>query len=195
MPRKRRSTPAGTATATVHSVERMILLVRGRKVMVDTDLAALYGVETGALNQAVKRNRARFPKDFMFTLTRREGQRLRSLRSQFVILKRGAHLKYAPYAFTEQGVAMLASVLKSERAIAVNIAIMRAFVHLRQILTAHRNLARRLSELERTYDGKFAVVFDAIRQLMAEPPYERRPRIGFIVDAASSGGRVRGIRG
>ena len=171
-------------------VEGMILLVRGHKVMLDRDLAALYGVETKALNQAVKRNSDRFPEDFMFELTWEEAAALpvvsnatpgtgARLRSQSVTLKRGRHMKYRPRAFTEQGVAMLSSVLRGTRAVRVNIEIVRAFVRLRGILAAHAGLARRLNELEKKYDGQFAVVFDAIRGLMAPPEEPSRGRIGF----------------
>ena len=158
-------------------IESHILLVRGQKVMLDTDLAELYEVDAKVLNQAVKRNLDRFPRDFMFQLTAEETARLRS---QFVTLKtgRGQHRKYLPYCFTEQGVAMLSSVLRSKRAVMVNIEIMRAFVRLRQILGAHADLARKLEALERKYDSQFKVVFDAIRELMTPPPAKRRP-IGF----------------
>lgn len=155
-------------------VERRILVLRGHKVMLDRDLASLYGVDTKALNQAVRRNLDRFPADFMFQLTPEEAARLRS---QSVTSKRGG-ARYLPLAFTEQGVAMLSSVLKSERAIQVNIAIIRAFVRLRALLATHRDLARKLEELERKYDKRFRVVFDAIRELMARIEPDRR-RIGF----------------
>ena len=157
-------------------IYQKILFVRGKKVMLDHDLARLYGVTTGNLNKAVKRNIDRFPMDFMFRLNTKEYE---SLRFQFGILERGAHSKYLPYAFTEQGVAMLSSVLKSKRAVQVNIAIMRTFVRLREILSTHKKLARKLQELEQRYDGQFKVVFDAIRQLMAPPPEKRKPLIGF----------------
>ncbi len=172
-------------------IEHAILLIRGHKVMLDAELATLYGVGTKVLNQAVKRNLDRFPKDFMFQLTWDEAQNLRShfvtlntenpsrSRSQFAILKRGRNIKYRPYAFTEQGVAMLSSVLRSKRAVQVNIEIMRAFVRLRRILNEHKDLARRLDDLEKRYDGQFKVVFDAIRQLMAPPPPQSQRRIGF----------------
>lgn len=160
-------------------IERDIYLLRGHKVMLSPDLAALYGVRTKVLVQAVTRNLDRFPSDFMFQLTREE---LRSLRSQIVTLNkgRGRHSKYPPFAFTEQGVAMLSSVLRSRRAVQVNIAIMRAFVRLRELLATHRDLARRLDSLEKKYDARFRAVFDAIRELMSpsEPP---RERIGFRV--------------
>jgi hypothetical protein len=159
-------------------IEKAIMLVRGLKVMLDRDLAALYGVPTKVLNQAVRRNLRRFPNDFMFQLTPEDAERLRS---QSVTLKagRGHHSKYLRYAFTEQGVAMLSSVLHSDRAIEVNIAIMRAFVRLREILATHKELARKLKELEQKYDAQFRVVFEAIHQLMAPPPEPKRRRIGF----------------
>jgi hypothetical protein len=158
-------------------IERSILLIRGHRVLLDSDLAVLYGVETKVLNQAVRRNLARFPADFMFQLNKNEND---ALRSQNVTLKlgRGQHRKYRPYVFTEQGVAMLSSVLRSERAIAVNIEIMRAFVRLREMLASHADLARRLDELEKKYDKQFAVVFDVIRQLMAPLP-EKKREIGY----------------
>jgi hypothetical protein len=146
--------------------------------MLDADLAALYRVQTGALVQAVQRNVLRFPEDFMFRLTREEAA---ALRSQSVISNakpgRGGR-RYNPYAFTEQGVAMLSSVLRSRRAIEVNIAIMRAFVKLRQLLVSHEDLAHKLAALENRYDAQFKVVFDAIRELMTPPATERRA-IGF----------------
>jgi phage regulator Rha-like protein len=158
-------------------IEQAILLIRGKKVMLDRDLAELYGVEIRVLNQAVHRNIKRFPEDFMFQLTKEEDE---TLRSQIVTLKkgRGQHRKYLPYAFTEQGVAMLSSVLNSERAIEVNVEIMRAFVRLRKILSSHADLARKLAALENKYDEQFKVVFDAIRALMA-PPEKSRKQIGF----------------
>jgi phage regulator Rha-like protein len=164
----------------VERIERAILLIRGHKVMLDEDLAALYEVETRALVQAVQRNVERFPGDFMFQLTHEE---YRSLRSQSVILKtgRGQHRKYAPYAFTEQGVAMLSSVLRSDRAVQVNIEIIRAFVRLRQMLASHAELARKLDALEKKYDTQFKAVFDAIRQLM-KPPAPKRRGIGLRRD-------------
>jgi len=148
--------------------------------MLDFDLAGLYGVETRALVQAVRRNIARFPADFMFQLTPTD---LQILRSQSVISRSWGGRRYRPYAFTEQGVAMLSSVLRSPRAVAVNVEIMRAFVRLRRVLASHAELARRLDELERRYDGQFRAVFDAIRQLM-QPPEAERPRIGFRPEQA-----------
>lgn len=157
-------------------IEQAILLLRGQKVMLDQDLAVLYGVETKVLNQAVKRNARRFPDDFMFQLTRQE---VRNLRSQFVTSSSAwGGRRTPPYAFTEQGVAMLSSVLNSDRAIEVNIAIMRAFVKLREILASHADLARRLDDMEKKYDAQFKVVFDALRQLMA-PPVAPKRKIGF----------------
>lgn len=164
-------------------IEQVIFLLRGHKVMLDVDLAELYGVETRTLVQAVKRNIDRFPGDFTFQLTADEFEKLRvhldasNLRSQIVISRWGGR-RYPPYAFTEQGVAMLSSVLRSKRAVQVNIEIMRAFVRLRQILSSHKELARKLNELERKYDAQFKAVFDAIRQLMT-PPEGKRKHIGF----------------
>ena len=158
-------------------IERSILLVRGQRVLLDMDLAVLYGVDTKVLNQAVRRNLTRFPADFMFQLSKAE---LENWRSQFVTSNPGAKmgLRRPPYAFTEQGVAMLSSVLRSEQAVAVNIEIMRAFVRLRELLATHAELARQLNELEKKYDKQFAVVFGAIRQLMA-PPKEAKREFGY----------------
>lgn len=156
-------------------IERSILLLREHKIMLDADLADLYGVPTKALVQAVKRNLDRFPDDFMFQLTREE---FNDLRSQAVTSRWGGR-RYPPYAFTEQGVAMLSSVLRSQRAVAVNIEIMRAFVRLRRMLASHEDLARKLADLERKYDHQFKVVFDAIRQLMAPPSDPPKRSIGF----------------
>ncbi len=165
-------------------IERRILLIRGHKVMLDYDLAELYGVQTRILNQAVKRNKKRFPGDFMFQLNFQE---VRALRSQIVTLEkgRGRYRKYLPYVFTEQGVAMLSTVLNSERAIQVNVEIMRAFVRLRKMIASHKDLAQRLDELENKYDAQFKVVFDAIRELMTPAEVPRR-RIGFGRDEPSS---------
>ena len=163
----------------VERVERKILLIRGHKVMLDSNLAELYGVETKTLNRAVKRNRERFPEDFMFQLTPEESE---NLRYQFGT-SRGEYggRRYLPYVFTEQGVAMLSSVLRSKRAVQVNIAIMRAFVKLRQMLAGNKELAGKLAELERKLEGhdqQIHSLFEAIRQLMA-PPASPRRRIGF----------------
>jgi phage regulator Rha-like protein len=161
------------------SVEQKIFFIRGQRVMLSLDLAGLYGVEPRALIQAVKRNIKRFPGDFMFQLSNKE---FINLKSQFVISSWGGR-RSMPYAFTEQGVAMLSTVLHSERAIQVNIAIMRAFVKLRRILSTHKELAHKLQELERKtekHDTEIKAIFDAIRQLMAPPtPIKPKRRIGF----------------
>lgn len=163
----------------VEIIERKIYLIRSQKVMLDSDLAKLYGVPIKRLNEQVRRNLKRFPVDFMFQLTKEESD---SLRSQIASLKigRGEHRKYLPYAFTENGVAMLSSVLNSERAIDVNIQIMRTFTKLREMLLTHKDLQKKIEELERKYDAQFKVVFDAIRQLMA-PPEPKKRKIGFEV--------------
>ncbi len=167
-----------TNILTSERIERSILLIRGHKVMLDADLAELYGVETRALLQAVSRNQKRFPEDFMFQMSKEEYE---LLRSQIVISKKGrGGRRYLPYVFTEQGVAMLSSVLRSERAVQVNIEIMRAFVRLRKLVATHKYLARKLETLEKRYDAQFKVVFDAIRELMA-PPTPKKRKIGFLV--------------
>ena len=169
-------------------VERRIFLVRGQKVMLDFDLAELYGVETRALKQAVRRNLDRFPADFMFELSTAE---IKNLVSQTVIPTRGKLGGATPMAFTEQGVAMLSSVLRSSRAVQVNIAIMRTFVRLREMLLSNTELARKLAALENKYDAQFKVVFDAIRELML-PPVPPKRQIGFHVrEGATRGYRVR----
>lgn len=157
-------------------IEKAIYLIRGEKVMLDRDLALLYGVETKVLNRAVKRNLQRFPADFMFQLTAEEAEILRCQIGTSSLSHGGR--RYLPFVFTEQGVAMLSSVLNSERAILVNIEIMRAFVKLRQMLASNAELSRRLDELESKYDKQFRVVFDAIRRLMAAPVRGRK-EIGF----------------
>lgn len=165
------------------NVAPLVCLIRGEKVLLDADLAELYGVGTKVLNQAVKRNSERFPEDFMFQLTREEAGAVQSSRSQIVTLKRGQNVKYLSYAFTEQGVAMLSSVLRSPRAIEVNIAIMRTFVQLRRLMDSNRDLARRIEALERRYDEQFASVFDAIKRLVAEDEGRKakpKRRIGFL---------------
>jgi hypothetical protein len=161
----------------IKHIENAIHVVRGERVMLDRDLASLYEVSTSVLNQAVKRHKDRFPADFMFQLTFNEAQSL-LLRSQTVILKPGKHLKYRPYAFTEHGMLMLSSVLNSERAVQVNIEIMRTFVRLREMMRSNAELARKLDALEQKYDLQFKVVFDAIRQLMTPAPAKLKP-IGF----------------
>ena len=159
-------------------IEKKIYLMRGQKVILSSYLAELYGVATKVLIQAVKRNIDRFPDDFMFQLTDEE---VESLRSQIVTSKRGG-TRYPPYAFTEQGVAMLSGVLRSKKAVQVNIAIMRAFVKLRQILSAHKELAHKLEQLERKtekHDTEIRAIFEAIRQLMTPLPKKPKRKIGF----------------
>ena len=160
------------------NIERSILLIRGQKVMLDVNLAALYDVETKHLVRAIKRNIFRFPGDFMFQLSQDEFE---NLRFHFGTSSQWGGRRYPPYAFTEQGVAMLSSVLRSKRAIRVNIEIMRAFVRLRQMLASNKELAKRLDNLEKKYDAQFRVVFDAIRELMTPPELKKRP-IGFLVE-------------
>jgi hypothetical protein len=175
-------TEAGLVTT--ESVERTILVLRGRRVILDTDLAALYGVTVAAFNQAVKRNMERFPADFAFQLTREEYE---SLRSQFVILKagRGTHRKYLPYVFTEHGAVMAASVLNSPKAVEMSVEVVRAFVRLRQILASNRQLAARVDDLERKmnqsnagHSKNIGTLFDAVRSLMTAPEKPKR-QIGF----------------
>lgn len=187
-------------------IARSIYVLRSHKVMLDRDLAELYRVETRTLNQAVKRNIARFPSDFMFRLSSEEIETIsqivtsspgqRRSRSQFVTLKRGKNIKYRPYAFTEQGIAMLSSVLNSERAVKVNIAIMRAFVKLRQVLETNRDLAEKFTELEKRvgkHDEEIAAIMEAIRRLMSPP--EKPPReIGFHVRERAARYRARNGR-
>ncbi|KPK25656.1 MAG: DNA-binding protein [Nitrospira bacterium SG8_3] len=166
----------------VEQIERAIVLIRGHKVMVDADLAALYGVATKVLNQAVTRNERRFPPDFMFRMTKSEKDELVTNCDRLQRLK---HSTTLPRVFTEQGVAMLSSVLNSDRAVQVNIEIMRAFVRLRQMLDAHKDLRRKLAELEKKYDNQFKIVFEAIAELMTPP--EKVPRkIGFEVKEKSA---------
>ena len=166
-------------------IDATILAIRGQRVMLDADLAALYDVPTKALNRAVRRNRERFPDDFMFQLTTEEVQALRYqngtsiLRSQFGTSKGRGGRRYLPYVFTEQGVSMLSSVLRSHRAVLVNIEIMRAFVRSRPMAAGHRVLLQRLDALERRYDARFKAVFEAIRRLMAPAVKGTRRPIGF----------------
>ena len=160
----------------IERIEKLIYLIHGHKVMLDTDLAELYDVETRILVRNVKRNIDRFPKDFMFQLTKKEDE---VLRSQIGISKKGwGGRRYAPYVFTEQGVAMLSSVLNSKRAIQVNVEIMRAFVRMRQLLASHKGLMQKISDMEKKYDKQFQVVFKALKQLMVEEE-KPRPQIGF----------------
>ena len=173
-----------TALVPVEQIVSKIVLLRGEKVRIDRYLAELYGVETKQLKRAVRRHINRFPKDLMFQLTREEYQ---SLRSQVGTLKRGAHSKYPPMAFTEQGVAMLSSVLNSNRAIEVNITIMRAFVQLRRMIDSHADLAPKLADLERHikgHDERIQTIFEAIRQLMA--PYDNKPKKIYPVKSISA---------
>ena len=160
-------------------IEQAIFLIRGQKVILDDDLSRLYGVTTKRLNEQVKRNRQRFPDDFMFQLNLQE---VRGLRSHFATLNSGSgrHRKYLPYAFTEHGAIMAANVLNSQRAIEASVYVVRAFVRLRNLIASNKDLAKRLDELEKKYDSQFKVVFDAIRELMSpiEPPPKPR-RIGF----------------
>jgi len=162
-------------------ITNKIHLKRGQKVMLDRDLAELYGVETKVLKQAVRRNIKRFPADFMFELKAEEEK---ALRSQFVTLKRGQHSKYLSFAFTEQGVAMLSSVLNSDRAIQVNIQIMRAFTKLREMLSTHEDLKKKIEAMEKKYDQQFQVIFEAIKQLLET---EAKPKIGFTVKEKAAG--------
>ena len=156
-------------------IEQRIFALRGLRIMLSPHLAELYEVEPRALVQAVKRNSDRFPSDFMFQLNQDEFE---ILKSQIVISSWGGSRRALPYAFTEQGVAMLSSVLRSKRAVQVNIEIIRAFVRLRKLLASHADLARRLEEVEKRYDGQFKIVFEALRKLM-EPPEKPRKELGF----------------
>jgi hypothetical protein len=168
------------ALATISKTEdSMIYLIRGHKVMLDEDLARIYGVTTKVLNQAVKRNKERFPSEFMFQLSKKE---MTFLRSQFVTSNDGrGGRRYAPFVFTEHGAVMLASVLNSPVAIKASIQVVKAFVRLRELLIANKELAEKLDSLEKKYDKNFAVVFDAIRRLM-DPPVGRRKKIGYRVE-------------
>ena len=186
-----RKPPAKISSISPERIEGIVLLLRGQKVILDFHLAELYGVEARSLNQAVKRNSGRFPEDFMFRLSTEESRLIMRSQiappsrnsSQFVMSsKKHRGLSYRPYAFTEQGVAMLSSVLRGPRAVRVNIEIMRAFVRLRQWLASNAELSGRLNALEKRYDRKFRIVFEAIRQLMSEEDAEKYPEhreIGF----------------
>ncbi|MFH1309200.1 MAG: ORF6N domain-containing protein [Candidatus Omnitrophota bacterium] len=162
----------------IERIENKIFLIRGQKIMMDKDLAKLYGVETKYLKRQVRRNIDRFPKDFMFQLSKSE---LDNWRSQFVTSNSSDKmgLRYAPYAFTEHGVAMLSSVLNSKRAIQVNIAIMRTFTKLRDMISTHKDLKRKLKDMEKKYDKQFQVVFQALEQLLEEPESKPKKQIGF----------------
>jgi len=180
------------------SISRLVFVVRGERVLIDADLAVLYGVETGALNRAVRRNIRRFPEDFMFRLTASDWENLKCqvgisssptrtasakrLGSQSVTSIQHGGRRGIPYVFTEQGIAMLSSVLHSSRAVEVNIAIMRTFVQLRRLMDSNRDLARKIEAMEKKYDEHFAVVFEAIRQLVADDQSRKAQpnrRIGF----------------
>ena len=158
------------------TVERRILLIRGHKVILDSVLAELYGVQTKYLKRQVNRNKDRFPADFMFQLSKSEFD---ALRFQFGTSSQWGGTRYPPYVFTQEGVAMLSGVLRSQRAVLVNVALMRAFVKLRELLATHKDLARKLEALEKKYDASFRVVFEAIRELMAPDTPPRRQQIGF----------------
>ena len=163
-----------TRLGSIEKIENKIFQIRGKRVMLDSDLAVLYGVKTKRLNEQVTRNKKRFPEDFMFQLTEEEAI---SLRSHFATSKRGGR-RYLPYVFTQEGVAMLSSVLNSERAIMVNIQIMRAFVNLRRIALTYVGLRRKIEAMEKKYDGHFRIVFKTIKKLLEPPPAKKR-RIGF----------------
>lgn len=172
-------TPSKTSLVALRAISRKRHIIRGNRVLLDSDLAELYGVPTKRPNEQVRRNKDRFPKDFMFELTKKEAH---ILRSQFATSKPSAGgRRYLPYVFTEQGVAMLLSVLNSDRAIRVNIAIMRAFVQLRQILATHHELAKKLDELEKKYDKRFQIVFEVLNKLIEPPPIKSNP-IGFSMN-------------
>ena len=157
-------------------IEQKIFLILGKKVILDRDLALLYGIETKVFNQAVKRNLKRFPEDFMFQLNWEEAQ---LSRSQIVTLK-GKNIKYLPYAFTEHGILMLSSVLNSDKAIEVNIQIMRTFTKLRELILVHKDLRIKIEDLEKKYDSQFKIVFTALRKLI-DPPQKPKTPIGFII--------------
>lgn len=190
MPPKKKTAKEKTGLSLIpEKIEPLVFYLRLEKVLLDSDLAELYGVETKRINEAIKRNPDRFPEDFMFQLTAEEWGNLKSqsatskeggkpLRSQSATLKRGGHRKYLPHAFTEQGVAMLSSVLRSPRAVEVNIAIMRTFVQLRRLMDSNKLLADKIEKLEKKYDENFSIVFDAIRQLIAADSKPKR-EVGF----------------
>jgi hypothetical protein len=182
--KKSAAAPGVTLPVVVERIERKILLIRGQKVMLDDALAELYRVSTKALKQAIRRNRDRFPSDFLLELTAEEAA---ALRSQTVTLEkgRGKYAKYAPYAFTEHGVAMLSSILKSKRAVQMNILIIRAFIKLREVLATHRDLARKLEDLERRHAdhaSRIDGVYQILQRLIATPAKPKRS-IGFLSDA------------
>jgi phage regulator Rha-like protein len=167
-------------------IESLIVTVRGRKVLMDADLAIIYGVETKVLNQAVKRNQERFPGDFIFRLTGAEAEELRRSRSQFVTLKRGQNVKYQPYAFTEHGALMTAMVLSSPQAVAMSVYVVRAFTQMREQLAANVEILKRLAEIDKTlleHDAGLRDVYHRLLPLLAPPPEKPRRRIGFHRDA------------
>lgn len=178
-------------------IEQKIFLIRGKKVMLDNDLAVLYGVETKALKRAVKRNMDRFPEDFMFQLSKEEGDAFS--RYQFGTLKRGQNIKYMPYVFTEQGVAMLSGILNSKRAIEVNIQIIRTFVRLREMIISNKELRIRLDKIEEKYDKRFKVIFDTLRMLLEDDKKNKKEitntrKIGFSCKGKKSIKSVRSIK-
>jgi len=180
--RRRQKDLVAATRQVVPVVERLTVLVRGQRVILAGDLAEIYGVEARTLNQAVKRNAGRFPPDFVFRLTRGEAMRIHRSRSQSVILKRGANIKYTPLAFTEHGATMAASVLNSSRAVQMSIFVVRAFLRLRKWVAGRAELSARLSELERRvgkHDGRLKAIIKALRELI-EPPAPPRRRIGFV---------------
>jgi hypothetical protein len=176
MPKKKTPATADRLPIPTGPITRRIFSIRGHNVMLSPHLAELYQVEAKALNQAVKRNHDRFPPDFMFQLSKEEFE---NLKSQFVTSSWGGIRRATPYAFTQEGVAMLSSVLHSTRAVQVNIAIMRAFVQLRTLIEGHKDLAEKLGAMEKKYDAQFRVVFDAIKKLLTPPPLGPKRRIGF----------------
>jgi phage regulator Rha-like protein len=177
------------SSTAIEQLDGLIRDIRGQRVMLGDDLAGIYGVATRVLNQAVKRRIEKFPADFMFRLTRQEVERLRLSRSQVVILKQGHNIKYLPHAFTEHGAIMAANVLNSPRAVQMSVLVVRAFVRMRQVLAAHKELAAKLAELEQklgTHDEHIEAIFEAIRQLMSQPDSPGR-RIGFDVKSSEAG--------
>ncbi len=182
--------PAEQTLTRIEQIAVHIYEVRGQKVIIDADLARIYGVTTKRLNEAVRRNAERFPADFMFQLTKEEADAWQRSRSQFATLKRGSNIKYRPFAFTEHGAIMAATVLNSPQAVQTSVFVVRAFVGMRDMLAAHRELSRKLEEMEQKYDAQFKVVFEAIRQLMTTPEPPRK-QIGFQVRERGSVYRVR----
>ena len=169
-----------TSIIPIESIVRKIYIIRGQKAMLDSDLAGLYNVKTKRLNEQVKRNIKRFPNDFMFKLGVKEALQILNSRSQFATLKQGKNIKYMPYVFTEHGVAMLSSVLNSNKAIEINIMIIRAFIKIRELLSTHKKLAMKIAQLEIKYDEQFVVVFNALKHLTKEPE-KKKVQIGFRV--------------